>query len=184
MIHVDVAEEGIKAMHFGVVQRRGMTHSPFSHASGDVTGSTQDFGDRQVSWSEQGRVITADPGVASVVTLQQHRAGWSAYGRSCVVLGEAHALVGHGIEMRCFKDLLSVTSQISIAEIICQYVNDVGCLRWQGCTCLHENAECLNHKPKEEGEWLHVKPHIECTDPAAQPLYLRLVFGAKREGSG
>ena len=74
--------------------------------------------------------ISTNVGVAGVLPLEETTAGGSADGASGVVTGEANSLGSHLIEIGSLNDFLPVTTEVSVSEIVCENVNDVGL----GCT--------------------------------------------------
>lgn len=44
------------------------------------------------------------------------------------MLGEADSLGSHAVEVGCFDDLLTVASEVTVAEIIGENIDDVGLL--------------------------------------------------------
>ena len=70
--------------------------------------------------------IPTDVNVSGVLAFEEAAPRRSANGTPGIVTGELHPLGRHAIEVGGFDDLLSVTPEITVAEIVSKDVNDIG----------------------------------------------------------
>ena len=69
--------------------------------------------------------ISAYDGMANMLSCHQCATRRCTYGASRIVTSKLHTLLRQGINVRCFKMRLAVTTQIAIPEIVCQDVDHI-----------------------------------------------------------
>ena len=61
-----------------------------------------------------------------MLTGHQYYAGWRADGIFRVVVCELHPLIGNAVNVWGFQFFLSLTAEVTVAEIICENVVTLG----------------------------------------------------------
>lgn len=107
--------------------------------------------------------IPTDVNVSGVFAFEKAAPRWCANGTPGIVTGEFHPLGRHAIEVGGFDDLLSVTPEITVAEIVSEDVNDIGLLGWGREGKKEEDGEKASHGGATfvEGEIIREKGIIQ-----------------------
>lgn len=105
--------------------------TPFSKRSRRVSRETKELGEDEGFRGKRGSILTPrniSPEVAFPRVKPGHEdgAGGAADGVSRVVLGETKALRSQTIDVRRLQFFLAIAGEISVAEVVCEDVDDVG----------------------------------------------------------
>ena len=79
-----------------------------------------------------GIAIVANMGMPGMFSGEQHTARRSTHGIAGVVIREANAIAGEGIDIRRFDPLLPIATEFAVAEVIRHYEHYVRCFRLLG----------------------------------------------------
>ena len=133
---VEIAKPFIKSLARGNTRRIGFTQSPFPRYTSGVSRLLEHLGNRKilrlkrhpslVSHTTHNAHIIAHPRVPTVQTRHQNRARWRADRRSGITLREPHGFRRKLVQSGGGNNLLPITTQIAIANIITENKNNVG----------------------------------------------------------
>lgn len=119
----DVAEEMVEAFAIGKGAIVGASRqSALADHRGVVAGTLQmgRNGDLSRVLRKFVRPIRADVHMPRMLAGEQARPRWQAHGATRVVLREPHSVVRHAVEMRRFKVLLAIATNVAVAQIVGQ----------------------------------------------------------------
>ena len=123
------AEGIIKAVAVGDADGIRTGHIPFADDRRAVSRLFEHLGDRHIGWPQRHgpiRTFVVTHGRVPRGQTRHKRTPRRRANRAAgIVLGKAHALCRHAVDIGCRKPLLPITPKVSIAEIIGQDINDV-----------------------------------------------------------
>ena len=104
---------------------------PFANQAGPVASPLQQRSDRQIVASKRLRPgivsagVSTNPSVPVMQSRHQDTPGGSTDGRPGIKVRKSHALASHLVKTRSFDDLLPITTQFTVSQVVRQDENEI-----------------------------------------------------------
>src|SRR5438552_2483613 len=122
---IEVTEPFVKAVFVRDAGGAFIAQAPFAEGRRLVTGRLEDFGHGQVGRLQRHARVAANPRVSGMHAGHQTTTRRRADRAAGVALSESHPFVRKTVNVRRFDPLLSVATEVAVAEVISQNENDV-----------------------------------------------------------
>src|SRR6056297_1740273 len=98
---------------------------PLAYPTRRIANLFQSLGDRQLRTAKISRLVSLQSRVPNMLAGPERQPRGTTHGVSRIMIGEAQALLGDSIQMRRFNDLLSIATQIAVAQVIGHHENNI-----------------------------------------------------------